>query len=1084
MSVQRSSPRGAVFLSYASQDAEAARRICEALRAAGIEVWFDLSELRGGDTWDQKIRKQIKECTLFLPVISASTQARREGYFRLEWKLAEDRTHLMARGTPFLVPVCIDDTKDWDALVPDSFMTVQWTRLPGGETPVKFCDRVGQLLVGDTEVARVSRPVSSESTGQEARVTPQVGRRVPAAAWIASAALVAVALFFALRPSPNADAGTRPPALSTSNGPIPPAAAAPSGPRDPELRRAVKLLNGSEANSEDFALAEEIANKALAKNSTDPEAVTVMARVQVSYLLRGFDRSDERRATARRYAERAVQLAPDEPEALGALGVFHIQRAGNLDLARELLEKAIRLRPDEPYFHRHRDNALFSDTRVPAAEAVAAAEATAARFPRDALSQYELARHYRDLGRIDECERAIDRTLAIEPIANAIGWKARIALNVRGNFAEMKSLLDRIPPRMRSLERVVLSRWMYAIAGTDREEGLRALQSLTNPWVEDFYYVGPKSLLQATLYEAAGKQETARSHFQAALGEIRARQARAPTDANLRNGEFWSLLGIGRTEEARAAYRFVQESVRRPYRYDPFSNWWFSTIPRALLVGERATAVELIREAVSADIANRAGRSLADDDASDALSGRAASLLNSRAAIRLAMKQDVRMAPFRDDPEIAVLLAEPKKPEEKPNLTAVPASEGAQLVARARTLYTKLNYTRDDLAVADELTRKATELEAGSAAAWGARAGIQATYIYRNWDSDEKRRQDTQAFANRALGLNPEEPEALIALGHLMNRQGVVAQAEAQFRRAVAADPANNRAARALATTLSFSGREEEGRAILLEAVRRDPRDPLVRYDLALTYDVYVGRGKVPPNLALAFEHLDAGLAAQPIATLLLAKAVAQGGWAGDLAAMRGTLEQLARLPLTERAEDRAVFVAMWGGLLERDATRVLEAATLTAKNYLEDSVVPRRPVEWSLALAHRLERKENLARLDWQRAEQRARARARALPGNNFTAIEVAIALAWLGQTAEAAREVAPIEAAWREELNPARARMLALYYAALGDAAKAAPYLRAGLNTQVFLTTQTVPRDPWFDQLRGQAEFEAVLKEFEAKR
>ena len=36
----------AVFLSYASQDAEAARKICDALRAAGVEVWFDRSELR------------------------------------------------------------------------------------------------------------------------------------------------------------------------------------------------------------------------------------------------------------------------------------------------------------------------------------------------------------------------------------------------------------------------------------------------------------------------------------------------------------------------------------------------------------------------------------------------------------------------------------------------------------------------------------------------------------------------------------------------------------------------------------------------------------------------------------------------------------------------------------------------------------------------------------------------------------------------------------------------------------------------------------------------------------------------------
>jgi TIR domain len=51
-------PSRAVFLSYASQDAEATQRICEALRAAGIEVWFDQSELRGGDAWDQMIRKQ------------------------------------------------------------------------------------------------------------------------------------------------------------------------------------------------------------------------------------------------------------------------------------------------------------------------------------------------------------------------------------------------------------------------------------------------------------------------------------------------------------------------------------------------------------------------------------------------------------------------------------------------------------------------------------------------------------------------------------------------------------------------------------------------------------------------------------------------------------------------------------------------------------------------------------------------------------------------------------------------------------------------------------------------------------------
>ena len=115
----------AVFVSYPSQDAEAAKRICDALRAAGIEVWFDQSELRGGDVWDQRIRREIRDCTLFMPVISANTASRHEGYFRLEWDLADQRTHMMARDRAFIVPVCLDATKEAGTDVPESFHRVQ-----------------------------------------------------------------------------------------------------------------------------------------------------------------------------------------------------------------------------------------------------------------------------------------------------------------------------------------------------------------------------------------------------------------------------------------------------------------------------------------------------------------------------------------------------------------------------------------------------------------------------------------------------------------------------------------------------------------------------------------------------------------------------------------------------------------------------------------------------------------------------------------------------------------------------------------------------------------------------------------------
>jgi TolB-like protein len=140
----------ALFLSYASQDAEAAQKICEALRARGIEVFLDQSELRGGDAWDKKIRREIHDCVLFIPIVSQHTQERLEGYFRHEWKLAIERTHHMAEQKAFLVPVVIDGSSDQEAFVPDEFREVQWTRLPAGETPPEFVTRIQKLLSGES----------------------------------------------------------------------------------------------------------------------------------------------------------------------------------------------------------------------------------------------------------------------------------------------------------------------------------------------------------------------------------------------------------------------------------------------------------------------------------------------------------------------------------------------------------------------------------------------------------------------------------------------------------------------------------------------------------------------------------------------------------------------------------------------------------------------------------------------------------------------------------------------------------------------------------------------------------------------
>jgi TIR domain len=171
-----------VFLSYASEDRQAAQVIRDALPALGLEVWYDESALNGGDAWDQKIRRQIRECDFFMPVVSAQTEARHEGYFRREWRLAVERTLDMADDHTFLLPVVIDDTPEIGARVPEKFLAVQWLRLPGGRPTAAF-EALCRRLAGGQGIAPLPAKKAPESPArprsQPIREYPEFPREEP-----------------------------------------------------------------------------------------------------------------------------------------------------------------------------------------------------------------------------------------------------------------------------------------------------------------------------------------------------------------------------------------------------------------------------------------------------------------------------------------------------------------------------------------------------------------------------------------------------------------------------------------------------------------------------------------------------------------------------------------------------------------------------------------------------------------------------------------------------------------------------------------------------------------------------------------
>jgi TolB-like protein len=165
-----------VFLSYASADREAARVLKDALPTFGLEVWYDESDLGGGEIWDQKIRKQIRECDYFMPLISAQTEARHEGYFRREWRLAVERTLDMADDHAFLLPVVIDDTSQSGARVPEKFLSIQWVRVPGGQSNAaleSLCKRLvsGEPVAGPRSPAPTAR-IAGRPSGRPPPVYP------------------------------------------------------------------------------------------------------------------------------------------------------------------------------------------------------------------------------------------------------------------------------------------------------------------------------------------------------------------------------------------------------------------------------------------------------------------------------------------------------------------------------------------------------------------------------------------------------------------------------------------------------------------------------------------------------------------------------------------------------------------------------------------------------------------------------------------------------------------------------------------------------------------------------------------------
>ncbi|MBI2813050.1 MAG: TIR domain-containing protein [Opitutae bacterium] len=552
----------AVFLSYASQDAEAAKRICEALRSGGVEVWFDSEGgLETGDEWDAKIRRQIRECVLFIPIISANTQARHEGYFRIEWELAAQRALGIASGVAFILPVVIDDTREPAALVPDRFRMVQWTRLPGGSVPSDVLQPFLRLWSHRAGVvAHQAAQSSAASDNMMAPLAPR--RRVAVAGW--GVAVLAIALaagaFFLFRPT-------------TDKGPVgtvPVAAPAPESLSEARrlAQRARAVFDATTVVRQDMELAEQLVQKAQALDPTDAYVWAVAAQVDAGFNLFAYDSSETRRGQAFDKAEKALRLEQNSFEARLAKAfvlTYAVPEGAKPTDALPLVESLLREQPD------NRRALLILGWNM---QVVGRLDEAVIAY-RKAHDRWAEGWALLWAGRLAEIEAVAeagfkagqantDRVAGAGDVRQALMLLLSLNLRAREDLEAAQAVMERMPPdELREDETACYAADLRLMRREPERVG-EIMRSVPRDWMVPRAGGGPyKAYYSALALELAHHPEAAAIEWRAALKLVEERLATRANAPELVKWKALLLARLGETEEATRLLRLAEQLAGR-----------------------------------------------------------------------------------------------------------------------------------------------------------------------------------------------------------------------------------------------------------------------------------------------------------------------------------------------------------------------------------------------------------------------------------------------------------------------------------------------------------------------------------------
>lgn len=118
-----------VFISYAREDIETARKLYYDLKKAGVILWMDEMDLLPGHIWKTEIKKAIEKASFFILLISENSVSKEKGFVHKEYKVALEQFDERPSSKLFFIPVRIDSIRPEDERLSERLKEFHWADL-------------------------------------------------------------------------------------------------------------------------------------------------------------------------------------------------------------------------------------------------------------------------------------------------------------------------------------------------------------------------------------------------------------------------------------------------------------------------------------------------------------------------------------------------------------------------------------------------------------------------------------------------------------------------------------------------------------------------------------------------------------------------------------------------------------------------------------------------------------------------------------------------------------------------------------------------------------------------------------------